>query len=212
MGFLKFQKTKLSVFHIQPKSQHKSIIITYMTKLSFITSYLKKCFWTMMLEKALKSPLDWKEIKPVNPKGNQSWIFIGRTDTETEAPILWPPNAKNWLNGKDPEAGKDWSQEEKGMTEEEMVGWHHQLDGHEFEQALGVGDRQGGLACCSPWGHKESDMTERLTELNWLTSKEIWRCIRCTLVRECHFYYELEFTEDPPDPGQLGSYLARTAT
>ena len=183
-----------------------------MTKLSFITSYLKKCFWTMMLEKALKSPLDWKEIKPVNPKGNQSWIFIGRTDTETEAPILWPPNAKNWLNGKDPEAGKDWSQEEKGMTEEEMVGWHHQLDGHEFEQALGVGDRQGGLACCSPWGHKESDMTERLTELNWLTSKEIWRCIRCTLVRECHFYYELEFTEYLPDPGQLGSYLARTAT
>ena len=166
MGFLKFQKTKLSVFHIQPKSQHKSIIITYMTKLSFITSYLKKCFWTMMLEKTLKSPLDWK-INPVNPKGNQSWIFIGRTDTETEVPILWPPNAKNWLNGKDPEAGKDWRQEEKGMTEEEkgmteeeMVGWHHQLDGHEFEQAPGVGDRQGGLACCSPWGHKESDMTE----------------------------------------------------
>ena len=165
-----------------------------------------------MLEKTLKSPLDWKEIKPVNPKGNQSWIFIRMTDTEIEAPIVWPPNAKNWLNRKDPEAGKDWRQEEKGMTEEEMVGWHHQLDGHEFEQAPGGGDRQGGLACCSPWGHKELDTTKRLSELNWLTSKEIWRCTRHTLVRECHFHYKLEFTEYLPDPGQLGSYLARQAT
>ena len=97
------------------------------------------------------------EIKPVNPKINQSWIFIGRTDAE--APILWPPDAKNWLIGKDPDAGKDWRQEEKGMTEDEMVGWHHQLDGHEFEQAPGVGDGHGSLVCCSPWGHKESDMT-----------------------------------------------------
>ena len=120
------------------------------------------CFWTVMLEKDLESPLDCSEIKPVNPEGNQSWIFIGRTDAEAETPILWPPDAKNWLIGKDLDAGKDWRQ--KGMTEDEMVGWHHWLDRHEFEQAPGVGDGQGGLACCSPWGHKESDVTEWL---NW---------------------------------------------
>ena len=101
-------------------------------------------FWT------LESPLDSKEIQPVTPKGNQSWIFIGRTDAETETPILWPPDAKNWPIWKDPDAGKDWGQEEKGMTKDEMVGWHHWLDGHEFEQALGAGDGQGSLACCSP--------------------------------------------------------------
>ena len=98
------------------------------------------CFWTVVLEKTLESPLDCKEIKPVHPKGNQSWIFIGRINAEAEAPIFWSPDAQNWLIRKDPEAGKDWRQEEKGMTEDEMVGWHHQLDGHEFEQALGVGD------------------------------------------------------------------------
>ena len=105
-----------------------------------------------------------------NPKGNQSWIFIGRTDAEAETEIHWPPDAKNWLLGKDLDAGKDWRQEEKGMTEDEMVGWHHWLDGHEFEQALGAGDGQGSLACCSLWGHKGLDMTERLnwTELNWI--------------------------------------------
>ena len=122
------------------------------------------CFWTVVLEKILESPLDCKEIKPVNPKGNQSWIFIGRTDVEAEAPILWPPDVKNWLIGKDPDAGKDWRQEEKGTTEDVMAVWHHWLDGQEFEQALGVGDGQGSVACCSPWGRKESDMTERL---NW---------------------------------------------
>ena len=122
-----------------------------------------------MLEKTLESPLDRKEIKQVNPKRNQSWIFIGRTDAEAEVPILWPPDAKNWLIGKYPDAGKDWRQEEKGTTEDEMVGWHHWLNGHEFEPALGVGDGQGGVACCSPWGHKELDTIERLnwTELNW---------------------------------------------
>ena len=98
-----------------------------------------------------------QQIKPVNPKGNQPWIFIGKTDAE--ALKLWPPDAKNWLTGKDPDAGKDWRQE-KGMTEDEMVGWHHWLHGHEFEQALVVDDGQGSLACSSPWGHKESDMTE----------------------------------------------------
>ena len=123
------------------------------------------CFWTVMLERTLESPLDYKEIQPVHPKGNQSWIFIGRTDAEAEAPILWPPDAKNWLIKKDPDAGQDWRQEKKGTTEDEMVGWHHWLDGHEFEQTPGVGDGQGGLtSCSSPWGHIESDMTE---QLNW---------------------------------------------
>ena len=116
------------------------------------------------VEKALESPLDCKDMKPLHPKGNQSWIFIERTDAETEAPILCPLDAKNWLTGKDPDAGKDWRQEEKGMTEDEMAGWHHQLDGHVFEQTLGVGDGLEGLACCSPWGRKELDMTE---QLNW---------------------------------------------
>ena len=122
------------------------------------------CFWTVVLEKTLESPLDSKEIQPVNPKGNQTLIFIGRTDAKAKAPILWPPDVKNWLIGKDPDAGKDWRQEEKGTTEDKTVGWHYQLNGHEFEQAPGVGDRQGSLVCCSPWGHKELDMTE---QLNW---------------------------------------------
>ena len=120
------------------------------------------CFCTVVLEKTLKSPLCCKEIQLVNPKGNQPWIFIGRIDAEVETPILWPPDAKKWHIGKDPGAGKDWRWEEKGMTEDEMVGWHHWLEGHEFEQALGIGDGQGGLACCSPWGHKESETTEQL--------------------------------------------------
>ena len=119
------------------------------------------CFWTVVLEKTLEGPLDCKEIKPVNPKGNQSWIFIGRTDAEAEAPILWPPDANNWLIRKGLDSGKDWRQKEKGTTEDKMVGWHHWLSGHEFEQAP-VDDGQGSLACCSPWGRKESDTTERL--------------------------------------------------
>ena len=122
------------------------------------------CFGTVVLEKTLESPLDGEEIKPVNPKGNQSWIFIGRTDAEVETPILWPPVVKNWLTGKDPDAGKDWSGDGKGTTEDTMVGWHHRLSGHVIEQAPGVGDGQGSLACCSPCGHKESDTTEWL---NW---------------------------------------------
>ena len=121
------------------------------------------CFWTVVLEKILESPLDCMVIKPVYPKGNQSWIFIGGTDAEAETPILWSPEVKNQLTGKDPDAGKDRKQE-KGMIEDEMVGWHHQLDGQEFEQALGVGDGQGSLACCSLWGCKESNITEWL---NW---------------------------------------------
>ena len=122
------------------------------------------CFWTVVLEKTLESPLGCKEIKPVNPEGNQFWIFIGRTDVEVETPILCPLDVKNWLIGKDPDAGKGWRQEEKGMTEDEKVGWHHWLNRHEFELTRGVGEGQGSLVCCSPWGHEELDMTERL---NW---------------------------------------------
>ena len=121
-------------------------------------------FWTVVLKKMLESPLDRKEIQPVNLKGNQPWIFTGRTDAEAQTPILGPPDAKSWLTGKDPDAGKDWRWEEKGTTEDEMVGWHHRLDGHEFEHALGAGDGQGSLACCGPWGHKDLDTTELL---NW---------------------------------------------
>ena len=112
------------------------------------------CFWTVVLEKTLMSPLDCKEIQPVHPKGNQSWIFIGRTDAETETPIAWPPDAKNWLIWKDPAAGKDWGQEEKGTTEDELVGWHHRLNGHKFEQTPADSGEQGSLAWCSPWDHK----------------------------------------------------------
>ena len=123
------------------------------------------CFWNVVLEKTLESRLDCKEIKAVNPEGNQLSTFIGKTDAEAKTPILWPPDVKNWLMGKDPDAGKDWRQEEKGTTEDKMVGWHHWLDGHEFEQAPRVGDGQECLACCIPWGCKESDMTERV---NWM--------------------------------------------
>ena len=122
------------------------------------------CFWTVVLEKTLENPLDCKEMQPVHPKGDKCWLFTGRTDVEAETPILWPPDAKSWLTGKDPDAGSDWGQEEKGPTEDEMAGWHHRPNGHEFGWTLGVGDGQGGLACCDSWGHKESDTTERL---NW---------------------------------------------
>ena len=121
----------------------------WMWELDYKESWVLKnwCFWTVMLEKTLESPLDCKEIQPVHPKGNQSWIFIGRTDVEAEAPVLWPPDAKNWLTGVDPDAGKDWRQEEKRTIADEMVGWHNWLD--EFEQVPGVGDGQGSLACFS---------------------------------------------------------------
>ena len=126
-------------------------------------------FWSVVLEKTLESPLDCKEIQPVHPKGDQSWVFISRTDVEAETPILWPTDAKSWLIWKDPDTGKDWGQEEKGPTEVEMVGWHHQLNGHGFRWTPGVSDAQGGLACCNSWSRKELDTTEQLnwTELNW---------------------------------------------
>ena len=127
-------------------------------------------FWTVVLEKTLENPLDCKEIQPVHSKGDQSWVFFEWNDAKAEVSIHWPPHVKSWLIGKDPDAGRDWGQEEKGMTEDEMAGWHHQLDGREFEWILGVDDGQGGLACCNSWGHKESDTTEWLnwTKLNWM--------------------------------------------
>ena len=138
------------------------------------------CFWIVVLEKTLESLLDLKEIQPVHPKGTQSWIFIGRTDAEAEAPVLWPPDVKNWLIGKGPDAGKDWRQEEKGTTEDEMVGWHHWLNGHEF------GDGHGSLVCCSPWDRQELDTTEGLnwTELRTITSldRALWLGEKVTYV------------------------------
>ena len=154
------------------------------------------CFWTVVLEKTLESPLDCKEIQPVHPTGDQSWVFIGRTDVEAETSIIWPPDAKSWLIWKDPAAGKDWGQE-KWVTGDEMVGWHHRFNGHEFEQTLGDSEGQGGLMCCSPWGLKELDTTEQLSQLTDITSRIsilvsftvqynqdlllIWQCFLCSL-------------------------------
>ena len=144
-----------------------------MWELDYKESWVPKnwWFWTVVLKKTLESPLDCKEIQPVHPKGDQSWVFIGRTDVELENPIIWPPDTKSWLIWKDPDAGKNWRWK-KGTTKDEMVGWHHRLNGHEFEETPGVGDGQRGLACCSPWGHKESDTTE----LNWLTYRTFLKC------------------------------------
>ena len=137
-----------------------------MWELDYKESWAPKnwCFWSVVLEKTLESPLDCKEIQPVHPKGHQSWVFIGRTGFEAETPILWPPDTKSWLIWKDPAAGKDWRWEEKVTTEDEMVGWHHRLNGHGFGRTPGVGDGQGSLVCCGPWGHKGLDTTEWL---NW---------------------------------------------
>ena len=123
-----------------------------------------RCCWIVVLEKTLESPLDSMEMKLVNPKGNQRWIFFGSTYAEAETPIVWLPDEKNWLIGRDSDAGKDWGQKQKGMTEDEMAGWHHRLNGQESQWTSGVGDGQGGLVCCNSWGHKESDTTE---QLNW---------------------------------------------
>ena len=139
-----------------------------MWELDYKESWVQKnwYFWTVVLEKTPESLLDCKAIQPVHPKGNQSWIFFGKTDAKAETPILWPSDMKNWLIEKDPDAGTDWRWE-KGMTEDEMVGWHHRLNGHEFGWAPGVGVGQGGLACCGSWGCKESDTTE------WLNRTEL---------------------------------------
>ena len=124
-------------------------------------------FWTVVLEKTLESPLDYKEVQPVHPRGDQSWIFIGRTDVEAETPIIWPPHVKTWLIGKDSDAGRDWEQEEKGMTKDEMVGWYHRLDGHEFGWTLGIGDGQGSLAFCGYGISKGGIQLSDWNELNW---------------------------------------------
>ena len=141
---------------------------SWMWELDYKESWALKnlCFWIVVLEHTLENPLDSKEIKPVNPKGNQSWIFIGRTDAEAETPIIWPPDSKNWLPGKDTDAGKDGRREEKGTTKDETVGWHHGLDAHEFEQTLWNSERQRSLARYSPWGHTESDTTYRLNNIS----------------------------------------------
>ena len=149
------------------------------------------CFQIVVLKKILESPLDCKKIKPVHPKGNQSWIFIRRTDAEAEAPIFWLPNKKKQLIGKDPDTGKDWRQEEKGTTEDEIAGWHHWLDEHESEQAPGVGDGQGSLSCCSPWGHKELDTTE---QLNWTDLNTEWLILICRHNYYSYSYYYLQLT------------------
>ena len=149
----------------------------YGCELDYKESWAPKnwCFWTLVLEKTLESPLDCKEIQPVNHKGNQSWLFFGWTDAQAETPILWPPDAKNWLIWKDPDAGKGWRQEEKGITEDEMVGWHHRCNGHEFEQALGVGDGQGSLLCFSPWGCKELEWMSDCTDWKYGTNELIYK-------------------------------------
>ena len=132
------------------------------------------CFWTVVLEKTLESPLDFKEIQPVHSEGDHPWDFFGRNDTKAETLILWPPDVKNWLVENDPDAGKDWRWEEKGTTEDEMVKLHHWLNGHEFEQALRVGDGQGSLACFSPWDFKELDMTEGLNRTE-IQNHSLWK-------------------------------------
>ena len=158
-----------------PSSQSNSFSSSHvrMWELDHKESWAQKNWYLsiVVLEKNLESPSDCKEIQPVHPKRNQPWIFIGRTDAEAETPILRPPDSKNWLLGKDPDAGKDWRLEEKGMTEDEMVGWPHQLNGHEFEQTLGDGKGQGGLACCSSWRCKELDIvTEKQQASKWSKS------------------------------------------
>ena len=153
----------------------------WMWELDYKESWALKnwCFWTVVLEKTLESPLDCKEIQPVHPKGNQSWVLIGRT----EIPILWPPDAKSWLIWKDPDAGKDWRLEEKGMPEDEMVGWHHWLDGYEFEQALGVGDGQGGLAC---FRGGRTLSSEELMVFNCSVGEDSWESLGLTRDQTSH--------------------------
>ena len=148
----------------------------------------------MVSENILKSPLDRKEIKPVKPKGNQSWIFIRRTDAEAEAPILWLPDAKSWLTGKDPDAGKDWRQEEKGMTEDEMVGWHHRFSGHEFEQILGDDEGQESLACCCSWGHRVGH--------NWVTKQQN---MYIYIYTHTHILFHIIFHSDSSQDVKYGS-------
>ena len=186
LGSLDIKKQKHYVANRGPSSQSYGFSSScgWMWELDYKESWALKnwCFWTMVLEKILESPLDCKDIQPVNPKGNQFWIFIGRTDVEAETPIFWPPDEKNWLIGKDPDAGKSWRQKEKGMTDDEIAEWHHRLNGHEFEQSSGVVDGQRSLACCSPWGQKESDTTELL---NWTEASSEDNSLQLKHIKVC---------------------------
>jgi len=172
-AFFFYPPTTIARQHIKRQRHHfankvcivKAMIFpVIMWEVDYKESWAPKncCFWTVVLEKTLESPLDYKEIQPVHSEGDQPWDFFGRTDAKAETPVLWPPHEKSWLIGKDSDAGRDWRQEEKGTTEDEMAGWHYWLDGRESEWTPGVGDGQGGLACCDSWGLKESDTTERL--------------------------------------------------
>ena len=164
----KISTQKINLKKLKHYMMYQILLVYSFSKHRNYTGAIPMNIARLMLEKTLESPLHCKEIQPVHPKGN-SWIFTGRTDGEAETPILWPPDVKSWLIGKDPDAGKDWRQEEKGTTEDEIVGWNHQLNGQEFEQTLGDGERQGGLACYSSWGHNELDTTEQLNNNNILT-------------------------------------------
>ena len=161
-----------------------------MWELDYKESWAPKnwCFWTVVLEKTLESPLDCKEIQPVHPKGNQSWMFIGRTDVEAETLILWPPDAKDWLIWKDPDAGKDWRQEEKGMTEDEMVGWHHRLNGHGFGWTPGVGDGQGGWCAAVHGVAKSRTRLSNWTELSTICPVLCWALGIKRCLREAHSF------------------------
>ena len=163
-------------------------VVTYDVKVVLcrkLSAKVQKCFWSMVLEKTLESPLDCKEIQPVHSKGDQSWVFIGRTDAKAETPILWTPLAKSWLIGKDPDAGRDWGQEEKGTTEDEMAGWHHRLDGRQFEWTPGDGDGQGGLVAEIHGAAKSRTQLSRWTELRLFTK------IKCN---DCSTWKALQFT------------------
>ena len=149
----------------------------WMWELDYKESWAPKnwCFWTELLEKTLESPLNCKEIQPVHSKGNQPWVFFGRNDAEAKTPVLWPPHTKSWLIGKDSDAGRDWGQEEKGTTEDEMAGWHHWLNGHGFGWTPGVGNGQGGLACCGSWVAESQTWLSHWTELNWACIRVSWK-------------------------------------
>ena len=172
------------------------------------------CFWTVVLEKTLESPLDCKEIQPVHPKGEESWVFTGRTDVEAETPVLWPPDAKSWLIGKDPDAGKDWRQVEKRTTEDEIVGWHHWLNGHGFGWTPRVGDGHlGGLACCGPSGHRGQTPLTDWTDLNPLQYSGLENSRDCivhgvtksrTRLRDFHFNTKTVFLDYDPGRRNLG--------
>ena len=197
-SLLKSRDITLPTMVLSSQSYHFSSSHVRMWELEYKETWAPNnwCFWTVVLEKTLESPLDCKEIQPVHPKGNQSWMFIGRTDVEAETPILWPPDAKNWLIWKNPYAGKDWRWEEKGMTEDKMVGWHHWIDGHEFEQVPGAGDGQGGLACCSPWGCRvryewATELTEKLKNISfadWLAWQPETQETKCYSSRIFQFF------------------------